>query len=115
MPAPAIDTRAATRTLTDAGQAKAIASFHRSAAMAEYRDRWTLPAYRTGEAAAYVGLTPQQVAYWGRCTRVEGTTRACSVRLIRAGISYLQLIELSVVAAMRESGVALSKILAART
>ncbi len=77
-----------------------------------WRDRLTLPAYRVGEAASYVGISPQQVAYWEKS---GGSKKALSGRAERAGISYLQLIEISVVASMRQAGVKLTKIRDARS
>lgn len=77
-----------------------------------WRDRLLLPTYRVGEAAAYVGTSPQQIAYWEKS---GGSTRALSQRGRRAGISYLQLIEVSVVATMRKTGVKLSVIRDARS
>ncbi|MEM9360298.1 MAG: hypothetical protein AAGB04_29305 [Pseudomonadota bacterium] len=77
-----------------------------------WRDRLTLPAYRVGEAATYVGISPSQIAYWEKS---GGSEKALSGRLSRAGISYLQLIEVSVVAVMRGAGVKLTKIRDARS
>lgn len=77
-----------------------------------WQDRLSLPAYRVGEAASYVGISPQQVAYWEKS---GGSEKALSDRRPRAGISYLQLIEVSVVASMRLAGVKLPKIRDARS
>lgn len=77
-----------------------------------WQDRLTLPAYRVGEAASYVGISPQQVSYWERS---GGNKKALSTRSKGAGISYLQLIEVSVVASMRRSGVKLASIRDARS
>lgn len=74
-------------------------------------DRLNLPAYRVGEAASYVGSSPQQIAYWEK-TGEQG--QALSKRAERAGVSYLQLIEISVVSSMRKAGVKLQAIRDAR-
>lgn len=76
-----------------------------------WRDRQVLPAYRVGEAASIVGISPQQVAYWEKS---GGDAKALSDRKARAGISYLQLIEISVVVTMRASGIKLANIRDAR-
>lgn len=76
------------------------------------RERLVLPAYRVGEAASYVGISPQQVSYWEKS---GGSDKALSARGRGSGISYLQLIEVSVVASMRKAGVKLNKIRDART
>lgn len=77
-----------------------------------WRERIALPAYRVSEAASYAGISPQQVAYWEKS---GGADKALTGRADRAGISYLQLIEISVVASMRKCGVALTKIRDARS
>lgn len=77
-----------------------------------WQHRLTIPAYRVGEVASYVGISPQQVAYWEKSGK--GDT-ALSARETGAGISYLQLIEVSVAASMRQTGVKLEKICNARS
>ncbi|MGM0743508.1 MAG: hypothetical protein ACQEVT_18270 [Pseudomonadota bacterium] len=77
-----------------------------------WQDRLTLPAYRVGEAASYTGISSQQISYWEKS---GGSHKALSGRAGGSGISYLQLIEISVVATMRAAGLKLQKIRDART
>jgi uncharacterized protein (DUF433 family) len=77
-----------------------------------WRERLTVPAYRVTEAARYARTTKETIGNW---QRVRGTRPgAISKRAEREGLSYLQLIEVGVVAAMRKSGVTLKKIREAR-
>jgi uncharacterized protein (DUF433 family) len=77
-----------------------------------WRKRLTVPAYRVAEAARYARTTQQTIGNW---ERLRGNrSGAVSSRGTREAISYLQLIELGVVAAMRKSGVTLAKIRQAR-
>ncbi len=78
-----------------------------------WRKRLKTPAYGVGEAAFYAKISPQTVAYWHK-SRGEGG-RVISKRAPRQGLSYLQLIEIAVVAIMRSKGVKLKNIRAART
>jgi uncharacterized protein (DUF433 family)/DNA-binding transcriptional MerR regulator len=75
-----------------------------------WRSRLTKPAYRVGEAAMYARISPQTVSAWERATG----SPAVSAREARKGLSYLQLVEIAVVASMRKSGVNLGEIKAAR-
>jgi uncharacterized protein (DUF433 family) len=77
-----------------------------------WRERLTVPAYRVFEAARYARTTQQTIGNWERIrgNRIGAITR----RSDREGLSYLQLIEVGVVAAMRKSGVSLLKIREAR-
>jgi len=74
-----------------------------------WRRRLTIPVYRIGEAAAYAHTTTQTAARWHRKESQILTTRTH-----RTELSYMQLIELAVVAAMRQEGVKLKAIRAAR-
>ena len=74
-----------------------------------WRRRLYIPFYRIGEAARYARTSPQTAARWHR---VSGAV--LSERAIRSEISYMQLIELAVVAAMRSEGVKLSVIRSTR-
>lgn len=78
-----------------------------------WRSRLTTPAYRVGEAASYVRTSPQTVASWHR--RSHGARSAVvSDKEKREGLSFLQLIEVAVVAEMRRVGVKLGEIARAR-
>jgi uncharacterized protein (DUF433 family) len=77
-----------------------------------WRERLNVPAYRVFEAARYARTTQQTIGNW---ERLHGNrASAVSQRVEREGLSYLQLIEIGVVAAMRKSGVTLEKIRQAR-
>jgi hypothetical protein len=77
-----------------------------------WRERLTAMAYRVGEAALYARTTPQTIGRWERIKHKRlGTV---SNRNVRKALSYAELIELSVVVAMRQSGVTLVKIAQAR-
>lgn len=76
------------------------------------RERLALPAYRVGEAARYARTTPATVASW---ERIRGNRPGVVThRERRAALSYFQLIEVGVVAAMRKAGLKMSKIREAR-
>jgi uncharacterized protein (DUF433 family) len=68
--------------------------------------RLNLPAYQVAEAARYAGTTTTTIANWQK--------KVVSRREARQALSYLQLIEVGVVAAMRASGVKLDAIRDAR-
>ena len=77
-----------------------------------WRERLHLPAYRVGEAAVYAHLSPGTVSRW---SQTYGEQKRVTVpRAKRKALSYLQLIEIAVVAAMREEGVKLQEIKRAR-
>ena len=77
-----------------------------------WRERLTVPAYRVFEAARYARTSSQTIGNW---EKLRGNhAGAVSTRDDGEGLSYLQLIEVGVVAAMRKSGVALKKIRQAR-
>ncbi len=83
-----------------------------TAQSALWRERLTVPAYRVFEAARYARTSQQTIGNW---ERLRGNRPgAVTARQERDGLSYLQLIEVGVVAAMRKSGVALEKIRQAR-
>jgi uncharacterized protein (DUF433 family) len=77
-----------------------------------WRERLTVPAYRVFEAARYARTSHQTIGNWQRIRGNHGG--AISARDDGEALSYLQLIEVGVVAAMRKSGVALAKIREAR-
>lgn len=79
-----------------------------------WRQRLTIPAYRVGEAASYAKISPQTVSAWHRIKRHTGG-RTLSAKSQGAGLSFLQLIELAIVAEMRKAGVKLGEIERART
>ena len=71
-----------------------------------WKRRLYIPNYQVREAARYARIDPQTVAAWQK--------RMLSERERRAELSYLQLIELAVVAAARKAGMKLKDIEAAR-
>jgi uncharacterized protein (DUF433 family) len=71
-----------------------------------WRSRLQLPNYAVGDAARYAGISPSTVGRWQR-----DTTKAN--REARNALSYLELIEVAVVAACREAGMKLREIEAA--
>ena len=75
-----------------------------------WRERLYVPAYRIGEAAHYARMAPQTVTAWHRM----GAKQTLSSREGHAALSYLQLIEVAVVAAARNAGVSLRNIRLAR-
>ncbi len=74
-----------------------------------WRRRLTLPAYQIGEAARYAQISPQTVAAWHK---IEKPT--LSTKDERAALSYMQLIEVAVVAAFRKARISLQRIRNAR-
>ena len=74
-----------------------------------WRRRLLLPAYQIGEAAAYAQVSPQTVVAWHK---IEAAL--LKQREARSALSYLQLIEVAVVAAFRKAGVSMPRIRAAR-
>jgi uncharacterized protein (DUF433 family) len=77
-----------------------------------WRERLDAPAYRVSEAARYARTSTQTVGNW---QRLRGNRRgAIAPRDRGVLLSYLQLIEVGVVAAMRKAGVALPKVKQAR-
>lgn len=76
-----------------------------------WKRRLAIPAYRVGEAAAYAHVSPQTVAAWHK---KKTKAPVLSERKEREGLSFLQLIELAVVADMRKLGVKLTEIDRAR-
>ena len=79
-----------------------------------WQQRLTIPAYRVGEAASYAGVKPQTVSAWHRLKQ-DGQRRTLSAKEQGAGLSFLQLIELAVVADMRAAGVKLKEVERARS
>lgn len=76
---------------------------------APWRRRLFLPSYQVREAAAYARIAPQTVNAWHK---IE--TAMLTERQKRAPLSYMQLIEVAVVAAFRKMDVPLKRIRAAR-
>ncbi len=74
-----------------------------------WRRRLFLPNYQIGEAAAYARISPQTVVAWHK---IE--TAMLPERQQRASLSYMELIEVAVVAAFRKMKVPLTRIRAAR-
>lgn len=83
----------------------------------DYREFWRsrlfIPNYRIREAARYAQIAPQTVASWHKpvSSNRKGTL---SSKNKGDALSYLQLIEVAVVATFRRAGVSLQKIRAAR-
>jgi DNA-binding transcriptional MerR regulator len=77
-----------------------------------WRRRLYLPSYQIGEAAKYADISTQTVVAWHKG---EGKrTRTLSDKERRVELSYMQLIEVAVVAAFRKAGVPLKRIRDAR-
>lgn len=74
-----------------------------------WRNRLSIPSYQVGEAARYAKVSPQTVVAWQR-----DPSGMISSREAGAALSYLQLIEVAVVAAFRKAGVPLKEIRAAK-
>ena len=74
-----------------------------------WRKRLDLPAYQVGEAARYTHVHPNTVSAWHKIEQ-----RLLSARQKRAQLSYLQLIELAVVAGFRKAKFRVPEIRAAR-
>ena len=74
-----------------------------------WRRRMYLPNYQIGEVAAYAQIAPQTVASWHNLD-----TALFPQRKKRAALSYMQLIEVAVVAGFRKMGVPLKNIRATR-
>jgi uncharacterized protein (DUF433 family) len=77
-----------------------------------WRERLTVPAYRVFEAARYARTTNQTIRNWEHIR--DDRSGIVSRRDEGEGLSYLQLIEVGVVAAMRKAGVTLKRIRQAR-
>lgn len=76
----------------------------------DWRRRVNVPHYQVREAARYAKVSPQTVIYWQK-----GAAGALLVpRDPREALSYMQLIEMAVVAKMRHQGVSLKRIRDAR-
>lgn len=75
-----------------------------------WRKRLHLPAYQVGEAARYAQISTQTVVAWHKVDQ----RRVLSEKQDGARLSYLQLIELAVVAAFRKAKIPLPEIRAAR-
>jgi uncharacterized protein (DUF433 family) len=75
-----------------------------------WRKRLHLPAYQVGEAARYAQISTQTVVAWHKADQ----RRVLSEKRHGERLSYLQLIELAVVAAFRKAKIPLPEIRAAR-
>ncbi len=78
-----------------------------------WKDRLIIPSYRIGEAASYAKISPQTVAAWHKKKGAKSSS-VLSSRKAKEGLSFLQLIEVAVVAEMRKLGVKLPEIERAR-
>jgi len=78
-----------------------------------WKSRLATPAYRIGEAASYAHISPQTVAAWHR-VRLDGRKAMLREKEKNVGLSFLQLIELAVVARMRRAGLKVTEIARAR-
>jgi uncharacterized protein (DUF433 family) len=83
-----------------------------------WRARLRVPAFRIQDAARYADISANTVARWHDVTGVKRTPAkgkpVLSSKGPREALSYLQLIELAVVASMRAAGVKLEDIRASR-
>ena len=77
-----------------------------------WRRRLLLPHYQVQEAARYARVDPGTVVRWQK--GAGGAGDALAPRQRRVALSYMQLIELAVVAALRKAGVKLYRIRDAR-
>lgn len=75
-----------------------------------WRERLYVPNYKVREAARYAHISPKTVADW----HAVGDRKALPSRESGAALSYMQLIEVAVVAAARKAGIKLKDIAAAR-
>jgi uncharacterized protein (DUF433 family) len=75
-----------------------------------WRKRLHLPAYQVGEAARYAGISANTVLAWHN----SDERRLLTEKQDRERLSYLQLIELAVVAAFRKARIPIPAIRAAR-
>lgn len=83
-----------------------------AAAQSFWMDRLDIPTYRVSEAARYARTSVQTVGRW---QKIRGNyPGVVAPRRRGTSLSYLQLIEVGVVAAMRKSGLPLSRIRQAR-
>ncbi len=71
-----------------------------------WRRRLYLPNYQVQEAARYAQIAPQTVVQWQK----GNAGAALAPREEREALSYMQLIEVAVVAALRKEGVSLKRI-----
>jgi uncharacterized protein (DUF433 family) len=78
-----------------------------------WRRRLYLPNYQIGEASRYAHISPQTVAAWHKVTAGQKAP-TLSAKEKRAALSYMQLIEVAVVAAFRRAGISLRRIRDAR-
>jgi uncharacterized protein (DUF433 family) len=76
-----------------------------------WKERIGLPTYRVADAARYAGTSVQTISNW---QKLAGSGAAISQRDSGKHLSYLQLIELGVVSAMRKGGVPLKSVRNAR-
>src|SRR5688572_23097113 len=74
-----------------------------------WRKRLGIPAYQVGEAARYAQISSQTAVAWHKIEQ-----QVLSEKRNRERLSYLQLIELAVVAAFRRAKIPLAEIRAAR-
>lgn len=73
-----------------------------------WRRRLTLPAFHIKEAARYADVSPRTVSDWYKL-RADGT-RTLSEKADGIALSYMQLIEVAAIAALRKAGVKLQLI-----
>lgn len=78
-----------------------------------WRSRLKTPSYRIRDAADYANLSSQTVTNW-HCKPGSNRRSTLSVKERGSSLSYLQLIEVAVVASFRKAGVPLKNIRSAR-
>lgn len=76
-----------------------------------WKQRLYIPAYQVRDAARYAQISRKTVADW----HAAGARKLLADREAGAALSYMQLIEVAVVAAARKAGVSLKDIAAARS
>jgi hypothetical protein len=77
-----------------------------------WKERLNVPAYRVKDAARFARTSPQTVWSWHQLR--GNKAGVLPPRSQGAALSYMQLIEVGVVAAMRQAGVTLPRIRQAR-
>jgi uncharacterized protein (DUF433 family) len=77
----------------------------------DWQNRLHLPAYRVGDAVRYANVSPSTAYRW---QSIRNKQPILSARNERSSLSYLQLIELAVIALIKKSGVKFDEIRRAR-
>lgn len=86
----------------------------RDVPQAAWMGRLYLPAYQVNEATRYAGISPSTVSAWHKTSAGPNAASLLGTRDKKASLSYLQVIEVAVVAGMRAEKVPLARIAEAR-